>query len=525
MSRRLTTACIIDGVEVPITSARSTTGTEPSNAVASGSITIPGRRPNVAQPGASVVIYAGYDGNARPIFTGTLADDEASFSSQGKVFQADLVGHSNLLTYPNEEEIGFTGPMSMNVWWRSMCNHFGVPTYHADATTDQGGTTLMLGDNPDVGAFIPIRTEITPLRDMVQRAQALGYRHFDTPDGTVRLQRVSGLPTMAYEDVPQFAQGVSVMDVRRRQSFDGIANWWDVWGAEYQAVDTSEVAIRSFPESVTENTTLFGPSGIARKEIRDRNLDTVLLADACRNAFEVDYSTPQHRFRWTCVGGDNERYPGEQVAILSPQANWRSTEFVDQVLAALPRVVWLTRVDHSIGTRGFTTVLEGWAGNGAALPAGNDCVTTTLLAGSVHVGNETLSHYRNPSPVGLEYEIGFTALDDYTTATIRFDGHGCNSFVRNTESTASRYEIWQGGDRVMSGEMPRQDENLELRLDYDLDSTWAENLVVPLTGRLDAGPATLKIISGKDSDVGDHDDYEVKNVRATFCGVGKPVIV
>ena len=227
---------------------------------------------------------------------------------------------------------------------------------------------------------------------------------------------------------------------------------------------------------------------------------------------------------------------GPSVAVLSPTVN-HTTAYgtVDELIRALPVALWLMRVEHVIGEGGWTTRMQGWAGAGTALPAGNDIVTTSLLGSEGrHLGTEYLSHYRRPNPEGLEITIPFSVADDYTTLTIRAIGHGTNSFVGNTTSTASKFEIWQTVDgtykSVASGDMPRRDEYLEQRYPYGetsggvyTDRYW-EALVIPLSGSLQVGPADLKIISGYDSAVGDYDDFEVANVVLEAGGVGTPII-
>lgn len=511
-------------IETPVYQFRASYGV--NQPIATGSITMRAPRPVHVQPAYNVLVYAGYDGASWILFNGRLADDEARFSERGGELTVDIEGWSRLLAYKNNAEVGFNGPMSLNVWWRSMCNWRGVPLYLADATTDTAGNPLLLGNNSDVGSWIPIRTDRTPLSDMTRRAQLFGYRHFDTPSGVVRLQRVSGMPTEDWEDLPLFAEGQNVMSVSRVQSPFDIYNVVDVRGAEYaDPVTGEEFAIRSFTGSYTPNP-LLGPDGVNTLLLRDSDLDTQALADAARNAHEIDHGGKKYLYRWEAVGGDGQRVPGEQVAVMSPTVNGPDgPDVADEIARFTPRALWLMRLEHSISERGWTTTMEGWAGLGTALPGGDDCTQQTLMTGTVHLGNEHLWHYRVPSPNGnhsaLEHRINFTVPDVYTTATIYADAHGTNSFVRNQESTASRFEVWQGGERKMSGEMPRQNENLEKRYPYSQDQYW-EPIVVPLTGSLDAGAAQFRIISGRDSDVGDHDDFEVKNVRIRMCGVGTP---
>lgn len=511
-------------IETPVYQFRASFGVD--QPIATGSITMRAPRPAHVQPAHFVRVYAGYDGASWLLFNGRLADDEARFSENGGELRVDIEGMSRILAYKNNSEVGFNGPMSLNAWWRSMCYWRRIPLYLADATTDHNDDPLLLGANTVKGTWLPIRTDRTPLSEMVRRAKLFGFRHFDMPSGVVRLKRISGLPTEDWEELPLYAEGQNVMSIERQQMPYDIYNVVDVRGAEYADPDTGEeFAVRSFTGTYTPNPML-GPDGVNTLTLRDDDLDTQELADAARNAHEIDHGGPRFHYRWTTVGGDGQRQPGDQVALLGPTVNGPDgPDLVDEIARFTPRAVWVMRIEHSISERGWDTTMDGWAGLGTALPGGDDCDEQTMLSTTVHLGNEYLWHYRVPSPngnqSGLEHRINFTVPNVYTTATIRGYAHGTNSFVRNQESTASRFEIWQGGERKMSGEMPRQNENLEKRYPYTQDQYW-EPIVVPLTGSLDAGSAQLRIISGRDSDVGDHDDFEVRDLVLRLCGVGVP---
>lgn len=519
MSRRVTTAVIVGGISTPTRSI--TTDHSVSSPVATGSLVMQAPRPTQVQTGASVVIYAGYDGATQPIFNGRIAKDNAGFDTDGGELRVTLEGWSALLYNKYLEGRGFYGPMRLDTWWRSLCNTMGVPNYRADVATAPSGVDIVLGDNPDYRArWIPINGDRSPGSDIDRILELFGYRGFDTPLGA-RMQRVSGLPTEPAANLERYTQGVNVLGIERVRSRDGMANIVDVRGAEYQAPDTSEKALRSFTGTYTPDDR-YGPTGMNTLHVKDDILGSVALANASRNAYEIDRGGESLRFSWEGVG-DPFRIPGEQVALLSPTVNGStSTDATARLIANLPLAAWLMSVRHTITDRGWTTAMTGWAGTGQALPAGNDCITISLLGSSGrHVGNEYLAHYRRPNPDGLDVRIAFSVPDVYSTLTIRGWHHGTNSFVRNTDSTASRFEIWQGGSSKASGEMPRSDEYLEQRRNYSLDSTW-DTLVVPLTGSLTAGGAELRIISGKDSAVGDQDDYEVRNLTLTACGVGVP---
>ena len=527
--RRIALSVTIGGRVVNARSVRTDHGTD--RPVGTASVVVSAPRQSYVQPGAAVTIHAGFDGEAWPIFSGRVADDDSVYDAGGGEVRVECEGWASLLYYDMYQDLGYTGPMILNTFFRNLCHWRGVPNYLADATTAPDGmSNIMLGSNTDVrGGWIPLDKGTSPGDEIARYARLYGYRMFDMPRGTVRLKRVSGRPDDYYDGTtPLYQEGVNVLSIERLRNMDGVANYWEVLGARYQAADTSEVAIRSIPATVPFDERL-GPDGVAQATIRDETIVTETLAAAARNAHEIDYGEPAEIWRWRTTG-DPQRQPGESVAVQGPTVFGRdSDDLTGILLQVVPRPVWLTRVAHTITDAGWTTDMEGWAGNGTILPAGNDCVTQTLLGNSgVHIGNEYLWHYRNPNPVGASYDIPFTVVDGYSTATVRYWGHGTNSFVYNTESEASRFEIWHSTDTdrpSMSGVMPRLEENLEQRLDYaGDDGTWKQG-VVPLSGSLKAGSNTFRIIAGEDRDVGDVDDYEIRDVALTVCGIGEPDVI
>ncbi|MDQ3540782.1 MAG: hypothetical protein M3440_08855, partial [Chloroflexota bacterium] len=393
--------------------------------------------------------------------------------------------------------------------FRSLCARQKVPLSYADNATYPNGQTLNFGGLGRVNnGNVTIPKDSSPGEVLDRFGRLFGYRVYDRPDGYVRMKKISGLPVgdvfRAYE------QGVNVLDVRQTRTIKGMVNYWEVIGARYTNPDGSETALRSIPATVPFDARL-GPSGVNRDAIRDADLVNLPRCDYCRNVQEIDRSTPYFRWTWTGVG-DAEMSPGQVVSVTSPMVGTNTR-------------LWLMSVAHTFTDDEWTTAMSGWAGAGMALPAGNDCATQTLVGnGGFHLGNEYLGHYRRRNPDGTTKTIPFSVTDGYSTLTIRGYAHGCNSFARNTDSTASRFEIWQGGAKVAEGEMPRLDEDLEQRKNYSIDSTW-ERIVVPLSGSLAAGSAELRIISGFDSQVGDRDDYECRDLILEVCGIGSPIII
>lgn len=510
MSRRRTLIVTIDGIQTPVLDVHTTHDVDKPIGV--GSIVTRAPRRAHMRLGAPVVIQAGYDGYAPVIFMGRIADDEAAFSESGGELRIELEGHGKRLWYKRRSDMVIPGAQTLQRIFNTLCHASGVPRYWSDVTTTPAGTPVVFGGVAEVdngGTIVP--KDKSPGEVLDRLARLYGYRTFDRNDGYHRQQKISGLPVGSVS--ASYQEGVNVLSVSQGRTLDGMANDIEVLGAQYTAADTSEVAVRSIAAEVPFDERL-GPSGVNSLTIRDPAILTNARADQVRNVYEIDRSTPQYRWTWTATG-DPLRMPGQVVSVTSPSVGSNTR-------------LWLMRVTHDITDRGWTTTMEGWAGAGRALPAGDDCVVRPLVNNQgFHIGNEYLSHYRNPHPSGLEKSIPFTVEDDYSTLTIRGFAHGANSFQGNQQSTASRFEIWQPHEpdrAVASGEFPRQDENLERRLDYREDGNW-EPITIPLTGSLKAGAATLKIISGYDSDVGDNDDFEVRDVTLTTCGVGTPVII
>ncbi|MDQ3540040.1 MAG: hypothetical protein M3440_05075, partial [Chloroflexota bacterium] len=525
MSRTLTKRVTIDGVSTEVDSI--STDHDVDRPVATGSLTMTAPRPSHVDLAASVKIEAGWDGAVQTIFDGRIVDDDTAFSHSGGTLKVALEGWAKLLWYAQPADVTYGGPAMLNALYNAFCYARGVPYFASDNSLNPDGTTLVFGGVPEVnGGNVTFKRNATPGADLARMGRHYGYRIFDTPTGVVQLQKVSGLP--GGDPVRAYEQGVNLLDVRRIRTLAGMFNYNEIFGAKYTLADTSEYAVRSFPSPLPGDTRL-GPSGVSHRQITDADILTNARADAARNVYEVDGSSPQFRYAWSGTG-DAGLIPGHVVSVMSPMLHGDGgTDLISFLVSIAAIPMWLMHVGHRISGSGWTTAMEGWLGAGTTFPAGNDCVTTTILGSEGrHVGNEYLWHYRRPNPDGLTVSIPFTVAADYSTLTIRYDGHGANSFVRNQQSTASRFEIWQTIDgvykSVASGEMSRQDENLERRDPYGetvggvyTNRYWTPS-VIPLSGSLKAGAADLKIISGKDSTVGDNDDLEVANCILVTCG-------
>ena len=535
MIPRATTYVRIGGVEVAARTIHTVHDVDAPVGVAD--LTLRQPFPRSVDLEADVEIYAGWDGATLPLFAGKIAKINRSYDLRGGVARIDMEGHGRQLRFASPDDHSVTGPVRLDRYYRALCAWRGVPLFTADVAYAVDGSELILGSNPDVnGGKVTIAAGQRPEDQLTRILGHLGYRHFDTPAGPHRMQLVSGLPQQDLEGMVIYQEGVDLRSVARTATLRGTYNAVVVKGAEYQAADTSERAIRSIPATI-ETDPRFGPEGVNEYTVGPIDeFDTLALAQASRNAYEMDLGGEQYRWQWR-VRGDAARQPGEAVAVFSPEMlRLLNGTLAENLVAELPMPLWLMRVEHTIGLGGgWVTDLEGWAGLGEERPAGNDSVFFNLLgSGGVHIGNEYLWHYRNPNPAGTQYDIPFTLPEDRSTATVRYIGHGTNSFVGNAESEASRFEVWHSTDTdrpSMSGTMPRLAENLEQRIPYGETSSgsytnrgWDPG-VVPLTGSLKAGSNVLRIIAGEDRTVGDIDDYEIASAVLEVQGAGTPVLV
>jgi hypothetical protein len=133
-------------------------------------------------------------------------------------------------------------------------------------------------------------------------------------------------------------------------------------------------------------------------------------------------------------------------------------------------------------------------------------------------------------------ELPFTVVDaDYSSLRLLGKCHGTNSIKNKTSITGSAVEVWQLEDpnlpqsstnelrRVGSVDLPTADEELSRRRDYASSDHYWQDFSLPLPGSLKAGAAKLVIVCGE-SDDGEVDDFELKNLTLKTCGVGEPVI-
>jgi hypothetical protein len=159
-------------------------------------------RPASVTMNAEIEIEMGYTGAVQRVFHGFIPSDESVTDDRGGTVRVEGVGWCSRLAYPEFAGVEIEGPVSLKDAFRSLCELREIPTYLADNTTYvDGATEIMLGGNDFVnGGHVRFDNRTDPLTWMSRNAELYGYRVFDSPDGAVRLARVSGLATPSFDD-------------------------------------------------------------------------------------------------------------------------------------------------------------------------------------------------------------------------------------------------------------------------------------------------------------------------------------
>lgn len=509
----------IGGTAVTVTEATVRHGVD--QPVGTCTVVVEAPRPATLEIGAELEVEAGYPGASRRIFWGRIPLDEAAIDDRGKWCRVEGEGYEARLRHRGYATIELDGPISLKDAFRSLCELRSVPAYLADDTTYVDGVTeIMLGGNADIdGGNVVIDASTSPLDWLTRTAKLFGYRAFGCPDGAFRLARISGLPNDASS--MSYQEGVNAYRFVNRRDSRPQVTYWEVRGATYTAADGGRTSIRSIPESVENGVFGYVPSDTISNSV----LVTDTQATGARNAHEVDYSEVWTGETWEC-DGHPALQPGDVVTVTSP------TVGVDTLSDR-----WLMSITQSVSDRGYEATMEGWAGAGEALAAGNDCVTEPVTIsgdGILHLGNQTISRYADPTADGTTATLTITVnYADYSSLRLTGKAHGTNSYSRRSASTGSVVEIWQLPDpsapqsgtnelrRVGSIELPTLDENSHLNLDYDNDANWTA-FSLPISGSLKTGAAEIRIIAGDNPD--GKDDFEIKGLELTYCGVGIPTL-
>lgn len=321
---------------------------------------------------------------------------------------------------------------------------------------------------------------------------------------------------------PRYEEGVNCFRMGRERDISRMANYIEVLGARYTAGDGGTVAIRAIPDEVPYAAEL-APRGWRQETVSSQAIVTDQQAQWVRQATEVAWAAPMEIISWE-TWGRPDLQPGDVVTVQSETHEITVEDY------------WLVDLDESVTDRGYLARMRAWRGAGQALRAGNDCVTEVIGTGPYHVGDETLSHYAVPAPSGTSRTIAVTVSSaDYSSLRLSGRCHGTNSIGDRTAVTGSVIEVWQLPDpslpssgsneirKVGSLDLPTADEELSKRRPYGTQSKWWTAFSLPMPGSLKAGPAELRIVAGK-PESGGYDDFEVRDLALTYCGVGLPVL-
>jgi hypothetical protein len=499
-----------------------------------------GPRPASAEMNATIEIEMGYPGASARRFIGFIPSDESVVDDRGRLVRIEGVGWASRLTYPEYAGIEIEGPVSLKDAFRSLMALRSIPTYLSDdTTTTDGMTTVMLGGNDLIDSghlWIDNRTD--PLSWLQRIPPAYGYRVFDSPDGSVRMARVSGLALPNDDETPPvFEEGVNCFRISHERNIRDMATYIEVKGARYTGEDGGTVEIRSIPDEVPYAAEL-DPPGYRKHTVSLQDIVTDEQAEWVRNATEVDRAATFELISWEAPGRADLQ-PGNVVTIHAPTHGIAMTDY------------WLMSVDESVNDHGYIGRYSGWRGAGEALAAGNDCRTESVGGGTIHAGTETISYYRDPSPDSVRdpreadrdaedrrwvVERAITVTDaDYSSLRLTGICHGTNSINNRTAITGSKVEVWQLEDpslpesgsneerRAGSMDLPTVNEEISKRRNYASSDRYWTPFSLPLPGTLKEGAATLVIVCGE-SDDGEVDDFELDDLVLTYCGVGTPTL-
>lgn len=499
---------LIDGVVTPCTDVSTRHGTH--SPVGQATLMLEAPLPPHVRLGARVEVQAGYPGQMARVFSGYIPDDESIFDRGGAWATVHARGWADLLTDPPASTLRWQGPVALKEVVRSIFRLVKIPLSLIDDITYDIGGTIELGISRFVDeGRVEISNTTGLLSWLTQTLDLFGYKLYDTPEGVVRVKRISGVPSET--SVLSVTEGQIGYSYRRQRTTDGMATYWEVIGASYTDPDGVQQTIRTIPATVELTDVL--PRG-SRKATRSSSvLVTAFMAQRARQVLERDYGAPLTPVTWQTDIAPHIQ-PGDVAEVISP------------TVGASGRL-WITSVEHSFGAGGLkTTTFTGTRGNGAPILSGQDCITISLRDAPIHLGDEHVPWYAVPRPSGTSIRLPFTVPDTYTSLKVTYLGHGANSMLLdadNTELNASKFIIWQNGEEVGSGTLTVMAEDYERRLPYGRDlSLWSRG-VVAMPGRLEPGGAELEIVAGEDR--GGIDDFEIRDVRLTACGVGQPIFV
>ena len=472
-----------------------------------------------------VEIRAGYNGITAPAFVGRITDSEVTFDDDGNTAQVKARGWLSMLDREVENDIvsgsGFTNT-DPKAFLNGIFFGYGVPTYFVDSMAYMDPAvhptlpiSMYWGGQPEVDGGSVIIPKGTNLLSWWRQKLALwGYRIFDTPSGTVRVQRINGLPPTGDPLVATYSEGVDLFNERQTQTNREIINWWRVNGARYTSASTGGlIQVTSIPASTPNNPDI---GGYRVGQLTDTLITNNSLATGVRISRELDYAERTIIETYDIAANTNLQ-PGNKIVVLNPS--------VDASLS-VDSSRWLMAINRSFSADGFTDTIDTWRGMGNALPSGNDCISVSLASGgTLHIGDKTLDNYRVQAPNGVSATLSFTVPNAYSTLNFRCYCHGVNwNQIRggNDPASLSLVEVWQGEAKKGTAYFPE--------LADDPYASYADGvtgwtfIAIPLPGSLVAGSAEIRIISGTyNADIDQpRDDFEVRGMTVQACGQGAP---
>ena len=197
----------IGGVSIDATEARCNHSV--NRPVGTCTIFCAAPRPASAVLNADIEIEMGYPGATRRTFYGFIPSDDSVTDDSGHMVRIDGVGWCSRLRDPEFAGIEVQGPVQLKEVFRSLMALREIPNYLSDDTTATDGITpIVLGGNTAItNGHIRLDNDTAPLDWLDSVPDLFGYRVFDSPDGTIRMARVSGLAR------PQLSDPVQTTDL------------------------------------------------------------------------------------------------------------------------------------------------------------------------------------------------------------------------------------------------------------------------------------------------------------------------
>jgi len=473
---------------------------------------------------AEVEIWDGHNNLMGIRFSGRIPAWKKAMTDNGNLMTIRPVGWSSLLAYRERYDLEFVGPITVRAVFDSLCSRRGVPNYRADVVLDDTGTIeVTLGGNPYIEeGIVTVPASQSPLSWLNSAVEPYGYRVYDDLLGTVRLSRLSGLPSGV--PVVNFTEGTNLLSADQDYDISDIVNYWEVEGPIYEDDIGRSIPISAIPEFIEQDDLIPVNSGVNYQQYRNGDLVTQQQAEIVRRRLEIDTSEPSDPVSWSSVAVPNVS-PGDTVSITSETLG-------------ITENFWVMGVDVANDDGGLVATYEGWRGSGSPLPAGVDLITILIRTAAIHIGDETVPWYAQPVPSGLETSWDFTIPKRATAVNVVFDVHGSNSqFIGgiNEDLTVSKFELWklpiidpEEDKPHASGTLPVLDENYAQQYNYATDnSKWSLGAISLKGFDEEEVNVRLKLISGKNTKatLGPQDDFEVRNVYVEVYGTVEPVVV